>query len=57
MTNEGLEKKITDDDVYTLFKGVQESVKKSPNATPKKLELKFEEATTEYEEHSIRLLI
>jgi len=55
LTNEGLEKKITDDDVYTLFKGVQESVKKSPNS-PKKLEQKFEEATTEDEEHSIRIL-
>ncbi|MBK6988621.1 MAG: winged helix-turn-helix domain-containing protein [Bacteroidetes bacterium] len=29
LTNEGLEKNLTDDDVYALFKGVQESVKKS----------------------------
>ena len=56
LTNEGLEKKLTDEDVYALFKGVQESVKKSPTITPKKLELKFEDTTTEDEEHSIGLL-
>ena len=55
LTNEGLEKNLTDEDVYALFKGVQESVKKSP-VTPKKLELKFEDTTTEDEEHSIGLL-
>jgi restriction system protein len=56
LTNEGLERNLTDDDVYTLFKGVQESVKKSPTITPKKLELKFEDTATEDEEHSIGLL-
>lgn len=56
LTNEGLEKNLTDEDVYALFKGVQESVKKSPTVTPKKLELKFEDTTTEDEEHSIGLL-
>jgi restriction system protein len=56
LTNEGLEKTFTDDDVYSLFKGVQESVKKSPSTTPKKLELKFEDRVTEDEEHSIGLL-
>lgn len=56
LTNEGLEKKLTDADVYTLFKGVQESVKKSPHITPKNLGLIFEEDTTEDEEHSIGLL-
>ena len=56
LTNEGLEKKLTDDDVYMLFKGVQESVKKTPTVTPKKLEIKFEDTTTEDEEHSIGLL-
>ena len=56
LTNEGLEKKLTDEDVYALFRGVQESVKKSPTATPQKLELKFEETATEDEEHSIGLL-
>lgn len=56
LTNEGLEKKLTDDDVYNLFKGVQESVKKTPTATPKKPELKFEETATEDEEHTVGLL-
>lgn len=56
LTNEGLEKTPTDDDVYSLFKGVQESVKKSPATTPKKIELKFEDTVTEDEEHSIGLL-
>jgi restriction system protein len=56
LTNEGLEKKLTDDEVYKLFKGVQESVKKPPTNLPKKPELKFEFDTTEDEEHSIGLL-
>lgn len=56
LTNEGLEKTLRDDDVYILFKGVQESVKKSPTVTPKKLDQKFEETATEDEEHSIGLL-
>jgi restriction system protein len=56
LTNEGLEKKLTDEDVYALFKGVQESVKKLPTVTPKKSELKFEDIATEDEEHSIGLL-
>jgi restriction system protein len=56
LTNEGLEKTLSDDGVYALFKGVQESVKKSPAETPKKLELEFEEKSTEDEEHSVGLL-
>ena len=56
LTNEGLEKTLTDDGVYSLFKGVQESVKKSTDVAPKKLEAKFEETVTEDEEHSIGLL-
>lgn len=56
LSNEGLEKKLSNEDVYTLFKGVQESVKKSPVVTPKKTEVKFEETTTEDEEHSVGLL-
>ena len=56
LTNEGLEKSLSDDDVYLLFKGVQESVKKSPTEKPKKIELKFEDSATEDEEHSIGLL-
>ena len=60
LTNEGLEKNLSDEDVYTLFKGVQESVKKSPTNSPKKVdkksEEKFEETATEDEEHTIGLL-
>ena len=56
LSNEGLEKKLSNEDVYTLFKGVQESVKKSPVVTPKKTEVKFEETTTEDEQHSVGLL-
>ena len=56
LTNEGLEKLLSDDDVYSLFKRVQESVKKSPIIAPKKINLKFEETLTEEEEHSLGLL-
>ena len=56
LTNEGLEKKLSDNDVYDLFKGVQESVKIISTATPKKPELKFEETATEDEEHTVGLL-
>lgn len=56
LTNEGLEKSLTDEDVYNLFKSVQENVKKSPTATPKKVEIKFEDTATEDEEHTIGLL-
>lgn len=56
LTNEGLERKLNDEDVYTLFKGVQESVKKTPIVTPKKSEEQFETTSTEDEEHTIGLL-
>ena len=57
LTNEGLEKKLSNEDVYTLFKSVQESVKKPiANTSPKKPELKFETTTTEDEEHSLGLI-
>jgi restriction system protein len=56
LTNEALEIKLTNDDVYTLFKGVQDSIKKSPTIIQKKQELKFEDTTTEDEEHTIGLL-
>lgn len=56
LTNEGLEKKLTEDDVYNLMKSVQESVKKSPTVPSKKFEEKFEETSTEDEEHSVELL-
>jgi hypothetical protein len=57
LTNEGLEKKLTNEDVYALFKSVQESVKKPPvpNRSTKP-ELKFETTTTEDEEHSLGLI-
>ena len=56
LSNVGLEKNLSDNDVYLLFKGVQENVKKLPVVIPKKTELKFEEDTTEDEEHSLGLL-
>ncbi len=56
LTNEGLEKKLNDDDVYSLFKGVQESVKKVPSIAPKKTEEEFATTSTEDEEHSVGLL-
>ena len=56
LTNEGLEKKLTEDEVYSLFKGVQDVVKKSPIVKLQKPEVKFEDITTEDEEHSISLL-
>ncbi len=56
LTNDALEKKLTDDDIYSLFKGVQESVKKSPTVSPKKSDLKFEDTSTEDEVHTISLL-
>src|SRR6478609_9568630 len=42
LTNEGLDKKLSEEDVYKLFKGVQESVKKAPPSQSKKIEPKFE---------------
>ena len=56
LTNDGLEKILSEEEVYSLFKSVQESVKKPLVVTPKKLELKFDDTTTEDEEHSIGLL-
>ncbi len=56
LTNEGLDKKLNDDDVYELFIGVQDSVKKIPTSKPKKEEPKFENISTEDEEHSIGLI-
>lgn len=56
LTNEGLEKNLTDDDVYALFKSVQESVKKAPANETIKPEVEFEETTTEDEEHTVGLL-
>jgi len=56
LTNEGLDRKLTDDTVYKLFKGVQDSVKKAPATKSNKTESKFESISTEDEEHSIGLI-
>jgi restriction system protein len=58
LTNEGLEKNLTGDDVYELFKDVQESVKKTPVSTaiPKPISTTFEDTATEDEEHSLGLI-
>lgn len=56
LTNEGLDKKLTDEDVYKLFKAVQESVKKETPSLPKKTDPKFENTPTEDEEHSLGLI-
>ena len=49
LTNEGLEKILTDVNVYNLFKGLQESVKKSTSEPKNKLEKIFEDNSTEDE--------
>ncbi|MDB5222598.1 MAG: restriction endonuclease [Chitinophagaceae bacterium] len=62
LTNEGLEKVLSDQDVFNLVRSVQESSKKSVETIPKKPELKFiytateDDTATEDEEHSIELL-
>jgi|JI8StandDraft_1071087.scaffolds.fasta_scaffold246279_1 restriction system protein len=56
LTNDGLDRKLNDDDVYNLFKGVQNTVKKITNTKPKKTEPVFENVPTEDEEHSIGLI-
>src|SRR4051812_15343654 len=57
LSNEGLEKKLSGDDIYSLFKSVQENVKKiPPTTTLKKAELQFETTTPEDEQHSPGLI-
>lgn len=56
LTNDGLDRKLNDEGVYNLFKGVQNSVKKTPTSKPKKAEPVFENIATEDEEHSICLI-
>lgn len=56
LTNEGLDKKLSDDDVYKLFKSVQHSVKEPQTSKPQKTEPKFENVPTEDEEHTIDLI-
>ena len=56
LTNDGLDRNLNDDDVYELFKGVQNSVKKPSTSNAKKSEPKFENIATEDEEHSVGLM-
>lgn len=56
LTNDGLDRNLSDDDVYELFKGVQNSVKKPLTSNAKKSEPKFENVATEDEEHSVGLI-
>lgn len=56
LTNEGLDKKLSNDEVYKLFKGVQESVKKTPSSKAQKTETKIENTPPEDEEHSLGLI-
>lgn len=56
LTNEGLDKKLTDEGVYSLFKSVQENVKKKPVPKPTKTEPAYENIPTEDEEHSQSLI-
>lgn len=56
LTNEGLERKLSEHDVYNLFKSVQSNVKKNPSPKSPKKEPKFENIPTEDEQHSVRLI-
>jgi restriction system protein len=56
LTNEGLDSKLNEDGVYSLFKKVQDSVKKTDSTTIKKEVPKFESIPTEDEEHTISLI-
>ena len=56
LTNEGLDKRLSDEDIYALFKSVQDSVKKTPSSKIKKDEPKFDNIPTEDEEHSIGII-
>jgi restriction system protein len=56
LTNDGLEASLSDFDVYSLFKSVQDKVKTIKKDRPKKKVDEFEENTTEDEEHSITLI-
>lgn len=56
LTNDGLDRKLNGEEVYELFKGVQDSVKKPSIPKSQKTEPKFENIPTEDEEHSLRLI-
>lgn len=57
LTKEGLEANLSNEDVYKLFKGVQEKVKKNDKDSPKKqTDTEFEDTSTEDEVHSTSLI-
>jgi restriction system protein len=56
LTKEGLDKKLNDEDVYLLFKEVQNSVKKSTSSETIIKEQSFEITPTEDEEHNSTLI-
>jgi restriction system protein len=57
LTKDGLEANLSNDDVYKLFKGVQDKVKKNDKNLPKKQnDLEFEDNSTEDEVHSTSLI-
>jgi restriction system protein len=56
LTNEGLERQLDDKDVYEIFKGVQDSVKKTRKEKKEKKEPIFENLPTEDEVHTAELI-
>jgi len=56
LTNEALEKNLTESDVYKLVRSVQEGSRKTPTGSTKKIEPKFDDTPTEDEEHSVGLI-
>ncbi|MEZ5195297.1 MAG: restriction endonuclease [Bacteroidales bacterium] len=56
LTKDGLEKNLSDDDVYKLFRGVQDRFKKTKKHKTNKNNDEFEDTLTEDEEHSGDLL-
>lgn len=57
LTNEGLERKLSDEDVSILVKEVQETTRKTTNLNnPIKEQIKIDNSLTEEEEHSLELI-
>ncbi len=56
LTKEGLNEHLNEDDVYLLFKSVQERVKKTATSKLAKKESTFDNITTEDETHTVALL-
>lgn len=57
LTKEGLDKKLTENDVYKIFKSVQNKVSKTkPIKEEKKGQIEYEDISTEDEEHTAELL-